>query len=68
MVSWFKRDKSPDTPEADSGRRRLSAEEIAAAFAPPAAPAPAPPVVPATPAPDADGADAAAAADRKSVV
>ena len=31
MVSWFKRDKSPDTPEADSGRRRLSAEEIAAA-------------------------------------
>ena len=62
MVSWFKRDKSPDTPEADSGRRRLSAEEIAAAFAPPAAPAPAPPVVPATPAPDADGADAAAAA------
>ena len=62
MVSWFKRDKSPDTPEADSGRRRLSAEEIAAAFAPPAAPAPAPPVVPATPAPDADGADAAPAA------
>ena len=48
MVSWFKRDKSPDRPEADSGRRRLSAEEIAAAFAPPAAPAPAPqmPVVP----------------------
>ncbi|MEF3082870.1 signal recognition particle-docking protein FtsY [Luteimonas sp. SMYT11W] len=54
MVSWFKRDKSPDKPEADSGRRRLSAEEIAAAFAPPAAPAPAPaqpPVVsPTTPA------------------
>ena len=54
MVSWFKRDK----PEADSGRRRLSAEEIAAAFAPPAAPAPAPapPVIPpATASPDADG-------------
>ncbi|WP_159679683.1 signal recognition particle-docking protein FtsY [Luteimonas sp. 9C] len=66
MVSWFKRDKSPDKPEADSGRRRLSADEIAAAFAPPAAPAPAPapapPVVtppeaptaaPRAPAPDA---------------
>lgn len=46
MVSWFKRDKSSDKPDADTGRRRLSAEEIAAAFAPPAAPAPAP-----TPAP-----------------
>ncbi|MFL6588201.1 MAG: signal recognition particle-docking protein FtsY [Luteimonas sp.] len=55
MVSWFKRDKTPDKPEADSGRRRLSAEEIAAAFAPPAAPAPAPaqpPVIP-PPAPTA---------------
>ncbi len=55
MVSWFKRDKPSDKPEADSGRRRLSAEEIAAAFAPPAAPAPAPaqpPVVP-PPAPTA---------------
>lgn len=46
MVSWFKRDKSSEKPDADTGRRRLSAEEIAAAFAPPAAPAPAP-----TPAP-----------------
>jgi len=44
MVSWFKREKTPDTPVTDGGRRRLSAEEIAAAFAPPAAPAPAPPV------------------------
>lgn len=54
MVSWFKRDKPSDKPEADSGRRRLSAEDIAAAFAPPAAPAPAPaqsPVVPPTTAP-----------------
>ena len=42
MVSWFKRDKSSEKPDADTGRRRLSAEEIAAAFAPPAAPAPAP--------------------------
>ena len=55
MVSWFKRDKSPDTTEADSGRRRLSAEEIAAAFAPPVAPAPAPPASPTPPAPDTDG-------------
>ncbi|ATD68278.1 signal recognition particle-docking protein FtsY [Luteimonas chenhongjianii] len=44
MVSWFKREKTPDTPVTDGGRRRLSAEEIAAAFAPPTAPAPAPPV------------------------
>jgi len=51
MVSWFKRDKSPDKPEADSGRRRLSAEEIAAAFAPPAAPAPAPAQPPVAPPP-----------------
>ncbi|MCD9005942.1 signal recognition particle-docking protein FtsY [Luteimonas sp. XNQY3] len=66
MVSWFKRDRSPDKPEADSGRRRLSAEEIAAAFAPPAAPARAPalpPVVPPPAAPtgttpDAETADA----------
>ncbi len=51
MVSWFKRDKTPDKPEADSGRRRLSAEEIAAAFAPPAAPAPAPAQPPVAPPP-----------------
>ncbi|MCD9097888.1 signal recognition particle-docking protein FtsY [Luteimonas fraxinea] len=63
MVSWFKRDKPSDKPEADSGRRRLSADEIAAAFAPPAAPAPAPaqpPVVPPpapTAAPDTQGVD-----------
>lgn len=43
MVSWFKREKTPDTSATDSGRRRLSAEEIAAAFAPPVAPAPAVP-------------------------
>ncbi len=55
MVSWFKRDKSPDTTEADSGRHRLSAEEIAAAFAPPVAPAPAPPASPPPPTPDTDG-------------
>ncbi|MDC7806466.1 signal recognition particle-docking protein FtsY [Luteimonas sp BLCC-B24] len=55
MVSWFKRDKSPDTTEADSGRRRLSAEEIAAAFAPPVAPAPAPPASPTPPTPGTDG-------------
>ncbi|NYZ62697.1 signal recognition particle-docking protein FtsY [Luteimonas deserti] len=48
MVSWFKRDKTPDTPEAESGRRRLSAEEIAAAFAPPAASAPSVPPLGAT--------------------
>ncbi|MCD9029416.1 signal recognition particle-docking protein FtsY [Luteimonas sp. BDR2-5] len=44
MVSWFKREK----PQSDSGRRRLSDEEIAAAFGPPeAAPQPVPPAVPA---------------------
>ncbi|MCD9125544.1 signal recognition particle-docking protein FtsY [Luteimonas fraxinea] len=67
MVSWFKRDKPSDKPEADSGRRRLSAEEIAAAFAPPAAPAPAPAQPPAVPppaptaAPDAQAVDPIAA-------
>ena len=62
MVSWFKRDKTPDKPEADSGRRRLSADEIAAAFAPPAAPAPAPaspPVVPPPAAPTGPTSDTA---------
>ncbi len=57
MVSWFKRDKTPDRSESESGRRRLSAEEIAAAFAPPAAPAPAPPSA----APEAPASDATAA-------
>ncbi|WP_101925844.1 MULTISPECIES: signal recognition particle-docking protein FtsY [Luteimonas] len=47
MVSWFKR----DTPQSDSGRRRLSDEEIAAAFGAPVAPAPAPAPAPAVPPP-----------------
>ena len=65
MVSWFKR----DTPHSDSGRRRLSDEEIAAAFgapvAPTPAPAPAPPVVPPPAAPvDAEAVDPATGSPR----
>ena len=69
MVSWFKRDKTPDTATNDSGRRRLSAEEIAAAFAPPVTPAPVPeapaPATPPSEAPatdDTSGTDAASGA------
>ncbi|UNK44164.1 signal recognition particle-docking protein FtsY [Luteimonas sp. S4-F44] len=44
MVSWFKRDK----PQSEGGRRRLTDEEIAAAFGPPAASPPVDAPVPST--------------------
>ncbi len=59
MVSWFKREK----PQSDSSRRRLSDEEIAAAFGPPAAPGAAPQTPAASPVAEAPPVAAEDAAD-----